>query len=172
MKVNLILCLFILCCDSQSFPPPISVDVEIVDLGSFHDQLIPDQTIPDKHIECYGSLARFCYTGPEGTLNIGVCRDGLSICKDGRWGECLGQVLPGPKVCNGLDNDCDGKPDYIVRECYSGPADTEGVGVCKAGKQVCLRDKWGPCLYEVVPSKEICDGLDNDCNGVVDEYCL
>lgn len=67
---------------------------------------------------------------------------------------------------------------YVLREdmfcepskaqsCYSGPPDTEGKGVCKAGLQVCddKGEAFGPCLGEVVPSLESCTTTD------VDESC-
>jgi len=28
---------------------------------------------------------------------------------------------------------------------------------------------WGPCVGGVAPSVEVCDGLDNDCNGCVEK---
>lgn len=55
------------------------------------------------------------------------------------------------------------------RPCYSGPAGTEGVGICTAGTQTCMAGgTWGPCVGEVLPQTETCNGLDDDCNGATD----
>ena len=55
------------------------------------------------------------------------------------------------------------------RPCYSGPAGTDGVGECKAGTQLCVNGYWGTCTGEVAPTAEVCNGLDDDCNGLADE---
>jgi hypothetical protein len=52
--------------------------------------------------------------------------------------------------------------------CYSGPAETEGTGACKAGVQVCneLGTGYGPCIGEVLPKAEVCASPeDENCNG-------
>lgn len=59
-----------------------------------------------------------------------------------------------------------------TQECYTGPANTKGVGTCTAGVSTCLPDgaNWGPCVGEVTPKFDTCaDGLDNDCNGTADD---
>lgn len=57
----------------------------------------------------------------------------------------------------------------VQRECYSGPAVTRGVGVCRAGIQRCFGGAWGPCVGEATPGAEVCgNGADDDCNGTVD----
>lgn len=53
--------------------------------------------------------------------------------------------------------------------CYSGPAGTVGVGICKAGIQTCAADGsgFGPCTGEVTPSPEDCSKpADEDCSGI------
>jgi N-acetylneuraminic acid mutarotase len=58
--------------------------------------------------------------------------------------------------------------------CYTGPAGTLGEGVCKSGTRQCKTDGsgFGACEGEVTPSTELCDALDNDCNGIVDDSPL
>ena len=46
--------------------------------------------------------------------DIGICKPGRSICKDGEWVECVGSEGPisETEVCgNGLDDNCDGEVD-------------------------------------------------------------
>lgn len=58
------------------------------------------------------------------------------------------------------------------RYCYSGPPSTLGVGPCTMGIQACTSTgTWGRCLGEVIPqSVDFCNNrVDDNCNGVVDE---
>jgi hypothetical protein len=78
----------------------------------------------------------------------------------------------GPEVRTSNDDDpnapCD-PGDTMV--CYTGQDGTKGVGPCKEGKRTCDQaGTWSACIGEVVPSGEACtDGVDNNCNGAVDE---
>lgn len=77
--------------------------------------------------------------------------------------------IPTTEVCNGVDDDCDGQIDEsLSRACYTGSPETEGVGVCHGGTQTCTEGEWGPCFGELTPQSEVCNLLDDDCNGAVD----
>jgi hypothetical protein len=118
-----------------------------------------------------GLTSKSCYTGPTGTAGKGPCKAGTQTCASGGWSACQGQVLPAQETCDGVDNDCSGTIDDNVppKSCYNGPSGTAGKGVCKAGNQTCSNGAWGSCQGESLPSSEVCDGLDNDCNGTVDD---
>ncbi|MEO5726842.1 MAG: MopE-related protein [Byssovorax sp.] len=71
-----------------------------------------------------GSIAA-CYSGPQGTLAVGVCKAGQHVCDaDGLgFGPCAGEVTPSPEICNGLDDDCNnGRLDEgcVVSGCSDG----------------------------------------------------
>ena len=119
-------------------------------------------------------LSQTCYSGPVATLGVGECRAGRRFCVDGAYGDCVGEVLPAPEICDGRDNSCDGLVDEVSpgvplsRPCYDGPPETLNVGLCRAGQQLCLDGALSGCIGQVTPSIEVCDGRDNSCDGTPD----
>jgi hypothetical protein len=75
--------------------------------------------------------------------------------------------VPLSEICNGVDDDCDALIDEDLAPL---PCGTD-VGECQAGTATCSNGKWGACEGGVGPTDEICDGLDNDCNSVIDDPC-
>ncbi|MCB9640549.1 MAG: serine/threonine protein kinase [Myxococcales bacterium] len=59
--------------------------------------------------------------------------------------------------------------DKDTQPCYSGSSGTRGKGPCKGGLQTCVDGKWQPCKGEMIPSKELCNDRDDDCDGKIDE---
>jgi hypothetical protein len=56
--------------------------------------------------------------------------------------------------------------------CYFGPAETLGIGACRAGLMVCDGGVWGECEGQQLPDEEVCDDADNNCDGATDEGVL
>lgn len=57
-----------------------------------------------------------------------------------------------------------------VEACYTGPPGTQGVGICRPGTRSCQADgTFGACQGQITPTTEVCNGLDDNCNGQIDE---
>ena len=86
------------------------------------------------------------------------------MCTKGKWSACSG-TEPIPEICDAQDNDCDGKIDEDFSDL--GAACTVGQGVCaNIGVKTCA----GCSVQPGTPLLEVCDGKDNDCDGVVDNH--
>jgi len=128
-----------------------------------------------------------------GPALVGECRPGVQTCKaPGQWSTCdlTRAVSPVKEICNDKDDDCDG----VIDNGFDLQTDPLNCGACNvrcpfvnatascvAGKCAIAKCnpyfydlngkpedgcEFGPCIKE---GPEVCDGRDNDCNGVIDD---
>ncbi len=97
-----------------------------------------------------------------------LCGTGVEVCVNGSWTNC-DAPLPQMEICDYADNDCDGAVDEefgVGETCYL------GIGECQASGLVeCAVDGFTAYCTAVPnePKIEICNSLDDNCNGTVDE---
>ena len=106
---------------------------------------------------------------------VGVCRSQRLVCDQGslrapNLSERRAQQIDFESTetsCDGLDNDCDGLIDETPEGGW-GSCDSDYSGPCLQGALTCS-DGQVSCQPLLTPHTESCDGIDNDCDGLVDE---
>lgn len=104
------------------------------------------------------------------TCGVGECRgQGTVTCVGGaEVDDCDPLTGASTETCNGLDDDCDGESD----EDFAGlgeACDGDDADLCATGVRVCAVEGGTACVDEGPEQVEVCNGLDDDCDGATDE---
>ncbi len=127
--------------------------------GIIDDGVAPLDCVPA------GIPGNLVYFGENGNVTS-QCHKGSKSCTNGAFGVCVGFIGPTPEICDGIDNDCDGNVD----DAPVGVGQLCGINQlpCTPGSTACVNGAL-VCNGGVAPKPETCNGLDDNCNGLIDD---
>jgi hypothetical protein len=122
---------------------------------------------------CQPGAVEECYSGAEDTKGVGPCVGGQRTCgPSGVWSACEGQVIPVAENCgDAVDNNCNGMVDENVDLDMDGFTTCGIAGVtppdCCDSTECSKPDLVNGGAFDAAGN-----GIDDDCNGVVDDTVL
>ncbi|HEX7672202.1 MAG TPA: sialidase family protein, partial [Polyangiaceae bacterium] len=161
-------------CSPSGFTPPVCNDLDNLCSGHVNEGVNLtsdplncggcgrdcDQYFPNSATSCQASACKWV-----------ACKPGyVALNGTGSAGGCQYQCTPtngGKEICDGLDNDCNGVVDDKLTDA-GGSCTTTQPGPCAAGQFACSGGTL-KCVSTASPSREICNGVDDDCNGKTDD---
>ncbi len=136
--------------------------------GSFQ---VTQTAIPPSAETCNG-LDDDCNSVPDDGIadivtgsDVGECQTGIQSCVGGAFQVTQIGIPPSQESCNGLDDDCNGVEDNGIADIVSG----SDVGECQSEVQSCVGGAFQVTQAGILPTTEVCNGLDDDCDTVPDD---
>lgn len=129
----------------------------------FANSQIVVETVQNCSTGCSNGVCDNCVPSVEICDNLdndcdGLIDDGLNCVP------ACNMTNGGVEICDGLDNNCNGNIDEnLTRNAII------TLGRCSSNKEVCQAGSWFNQTTNYFPSLEICNLLDDNCNGLVDE---
>jgi hypothetical protein len=108
-------------------------------------------------------------------LNCGICGRNCGAGRTCNAGKCVNilpvsNCTPSNETCNNADDDCDG----VIDNTFNLQTDEANCGICGQSCAAGQSCQSGHCTWNIpqtycVISAEVCDQIDNDCDGSIDE---
>jgi hypothetical protein len=173
-------------CLGSVLPAPGAVDTCGVDANC--DGTLTNQPNLTSSVQHCGMCNNNCQTGAVNVIVACVnsmcvnqgCLPGFYDLDNNGTCEYACNFVSSVEACNGQDDDCDGQvdegvvPPSPVQVCGVSPAASRPECTTQVNVQ-CVGGGWqcafpaGVCAGGCSPNDEICDGLDNDCDGFLNE---